>query len=153
MSVSAKIERRFWKRIEKSAHCWEWKGYQNGYGYGLIGVGIRRLMAHRISWQIHHGPIPEGLCVLHRCDNRACVRPDHLFLGTLSENSLDRHLKGRSAFGMRHGMAKLSEDGIKRIRLKYSGGGISQGKLAEEYGVAKSLIWAILRRKIWKHLQ
>ena len=95
---------RFWSRVEFSPHCWVWVGPTNDKGYGQIrvgGRGSRCLLVHRLSWELHYGPIPPGMCVLHHCDNPPCVRPDHLFLGTLADNNRDMYRKGRDNNGQR----------------------------------------------------
>jgi hypothetical protein len=92
------LEERFWSRVRKSDGCWEFvSGASKGYGY--LNIGRRdeqEVLAHRYSWELHNGPIPDGLLVLHRCDNPPCVRPDHLFLGTKKDNADDMVRKGRS---------------------------------------------------------
>ena len=87
---------KFWERVKKTDDCWFWTGGLNNYGYGLLSVSDRRELSHRLSWTMHFGPIPQGLCVLHHCDVPACVNPSHLFLGDNLDNIRDRHSKGRT---------------------------------------------------------
>jgi hypothetical protein len=92
---------RFWAKVQKSAGCWTWTANHLPKGYGVIGVGAADQglkLAHRVSWEIHFGPIPAGLFVCHRCDNPPCVRPDHLFLGTVQDNVDDMVAKGRANY-------------------------------------------------------
>lgn len=117
---------RFWKNVNKlpGAGCWEWmatrsvrtsRNTRRGAGYGNFMVtALSRVAAHRFSWEIHNGPIPEGLIIMHICDNPPCVRPDHLKLGTYKENSQDALAKGRASTGERHRLA--TEAGLARGR-------------------------------------
>jgi hypothetical protein len=161
---------RFWHFVTKGADCWEWTGNRIKDGYGTIGdrdTVCKRVYAHRLSWEIHFGPIPDGLFVCHHCDNRLCVRPDHLFLGTFTDNMQDMVQKGRQASGDRNGyrkypqlarkgesapMAKLQDDDVRAIRSEYAQGGISQEALASRFGVAQALISGIILRKRWRHI-
>jgi hypothetical protein len=92
------LEDRFWAKVDKSGECWVWTGSRNWAGYGYLGAVRghgRQLAAHRVSWELANGSIPEGLHVLHHCDNPPCVRPEHLFVGTRSDNLSDAGRKGR----------------------------------------------------------
>ena len=92
------VEQRFWAKVDKESPngCWEWTAGLNGAGYGQFTMWpASPVRAHRFSWELRHGPIPDGLCALHRCDNRPCVNPDHLFLGTRGDNIRDCFSKGR----------------------------------------------------------
>jgi hypothetical protein len=95
------LEDRFWPNVQKTSGCWNWIGAEQskGRGYGTIGKDGKTLRAHRVSWEMHNGPIPEGLIVCHKCDNPKCVRPEHLFLGTHSDNVADKVAKGRQSKG------------------------------------------------------
>lgn len=89
----ADLATRFWAKVEKGDGCWNWTA-ANVRGYGRISINNRMFRAHRVSYEMHRGPIPEGLEICHRCDNPRCVRPDHLFVGTRSDNIRDRVAKG-----------------------------------------------------------
>jgi hypothetical protein len=95
--MNASVETRFWKYvapIPDDRGCWEWSGSLMVVGYGQLNVDKRPVGAHRLSWEIHNGTIPNGLHILHRCDNKSCVNPAHLFLGTHLDNMADAHAKG-----------------------------------------------------------
>lgn len=154
------ILQRFLTRIFKTDFCWLYNGPRTKLQYGLFRIGGRKgksVYAHRYSFEIHCGPIPEGLCVLHHCDNPPCVNPDHLFLGTKHQNSLDMVAKGRASrkvtvFGEKHHSAKLSNSDVRAIREKYVFRKNSSRKLATLYGVSKTMILNIVRSKNWKHI-
>jgi hypothetical protein len=86
---------RFWSRTERSSGCWRWTGARSKDGYGQIGIGNKILYTHRVAWELTHGSIPQGMWVLHHCDNKKCINPDHLFLGTRLDNIRDMLAKGR----------------------------------------------------------
>jgi hypothetical protein len=113
-----------------------------------------RQPAHRVSWTLHNGAIPNGLHVLHHCDNPQCVNPAHLWLGTNADNMRDMIRKGRGnvAGGEDHGSAKLTEKQVIEIRERYAAGNITQHELGNEYGISKQTIGEIIRREIWKHI-
>lgn len=149
---------RFWPRVRKGAGCWLWLGGVDSDGYGQIAVkaadGHRTsARAHRIAWELTHGPVPAGLCVLHRCDNPPCVRPDHLFLGTPTDNNHDMLAKGRERppVGVEHGMARLTEEQAREIRRRVAAGE-SRRAVAALMGVHYSHACSVARGARWKHL-
>ncbi len=144
---------RFWSNVIKTDTCWIWKAGQDQDGYGTTRAANKKTRAHRLAWQLANGqPPPADLLVLHRCDNPSCVRPDHLFLGTNRENMQDAAEKGRLPRGERQHLAKLTEPEVRCVRDRYAAGGITQRRLAAEYGVNPTVISAIVCRKTWKHL-
>ena len=150
---------RFWAKVKKEkSGCWIWQSKKGssiinrGRMYGMLSVKEGEYLAHRISWEIHHGSISPNKCVLHRCDNRLCVNPKHLFLGTHEENMKDMVAKWRSIFGVKHPRAKLNEKKVVRIRRLYATGKFSQDHLAQRYGVTQPNIGFIVRRVVWKHV-
>jgi hypothetical protein len=136
--------RRFWDKVDKSSgDCWIWTAHKRGHGYGGFQVNGKTTTAHRVSWQLHNGDIPHELCVLHKCDNRLCVNPSHLFLGTQIENIKDRDSKGRQFAhkGSKHGNALLTEDQVRVI--KRNKGFTSPKFLGKCFGVSFQTIQAI----------
>ena len=139
---------RFNAKVEKSpSGCHEWVGCVMPNGYGQISHLGKTAYAHRIAWELANGPT-DGLFVLHRCDNRKCVNPDHLFLGTFDENMADMVDKKRQAHGTRNGHAKLTVDQVKRIRAATG----KQKEIAREYGVTRPLVSMIRANRIWRHV-
>ena len=144
---------RFWRKVEKSDGCWLWKGRSMtvGYGYFSTDSGRRHGYAHRFSWELHNGPIPAGLCVLHKCDVRLCVNPDHLFLGTRTDNSDDKTRKGRVPRGGDHWKSKLTEDQVLDIK-DWIADGIQHHLIARHFGVCRQTVTSISTGRIWKHV-
>lgn len=157
---------RFLSKVEKvESGCWIWKGKvnkHNGYGYAWrIGGGEQ--LAHRRSYELHVGPIPEGLYVLHKCDVTKCVNPDHLYVGTQTENMLDASIRGRISRGVKHhtklrpeavpkGEAQwkhiVTEADVRFIRASTLG----QKTLCKMFGLSQPAISNIITRKNWKHV-
>lgn len=96
--------------------CWEFDRTRDSLGYGVLGYRGEPKKSHRAAYEVWVGPIPEGLCVCHRCDNPPCINPAHLFLGTRADNNKDRTAKGRAARGMRNSQCKLTESEVRAIR-------------------------------------
>lgn len=132
--------------------CLEWTGRRNNE-YGRTMIGVSQVYAHRVAWELENGEIPTGMCVLHRCDNPPCVRPDHLFLGTRVDNNWDMYTKGRQSMpphprGSSHPRAKLTNDGVRMVfGLRKSG--FSLNKIAIEVGVSKRQVGRILSGESW----
>lgn len=144
---------RLWSRVALTSDpekCWEWQGKIINSGYGSLSVNNKNQLAHRLAWRVSFGEIPNGLEVLHKCDNRICCNPTHLFLGTDLDNAKDKVSKGRHRPGEEHGNHKLTANQVKYIRRRYKEGGISQHQLAKEIGISPSTIWMVVNNKRWK---
>ena len=145
--------------MHRCVGCWVWGGYRNRGGYGFTRVGGRGApgkLAHRLSWELHRGPIPNGLHVLHRCDNPSCVRPDHLFLGTNQENIADRIAKGRPGGMNSPGARRLIGDANPRTRYpdelvvaiaSLRANGALPRAIAEATGLRRQTVSALLYRR------
>lgn len=144
---------RFWANVRKTSLCWHWTGcIQKSNGYGVIsesGKRGKRWYAHRYAYTISHGPIPSGSYVCHRCDNPACVNPDHLFLGDGRVNMRDASTKNRLVHGERHHSARLTAEMVMEVRARYAAGGCTYKGLAREYGVFDQAIKHAIIGKTW----
>lgn len=148
------LAERFSAKVHKQkGGCWIWHGARNSFGHGQLyrggpkSGGRRLLIAHRVSWELHHGSIPDGLCVLHKCDVPACVNPDHLFLGTKADNSADMIIKGRQKTGEQLPQSKLTWaqiDAIRRCSLTHK-------EIATLCGVSTGHISIIKNDLLWRY--
>jgi hypothetical protein len=169
MSRRKPLAERWASFVKKTDTCWLWTGYLTGGGYGYISRGGREgasARAHRVSWELHRGEIPPGLMVCHHCDVRACVNPDHLFLGTALDNKRDEIQKGRQAppevkrhIGVENGRAKLSEEDVRAIRELYaslprkkyvSRGGLTA--ISRRFGVHPDIVRRVACGGSWRHI-
>ena len=141
-------------KVDPDTDCWIWTASAHPTGYGWIRARGKAARAHRVSWELHRGTIPKGMCICHRCDRPSCVNPDHLFIGTQADNMRDRNSKGRWRSGCRdirgskNGQSKLTEENVLFIRKKT----MKQKDYANIFGVDPTLISQVQARKIWRHL-
>jgi hypothetical protein len=142
---------------EPMSGCWLWTGALRQNGYAVISVANRQTLAHRVSWELHRGPIDGGLCVLHHCDNPPCVNPGHLFLGTIADNNADKTAKGRVRTGERprgehHKRSKLTVSAVQEMRRR-SNDGESQRSLARSFSVSQGNVSLVVNGAAWAHVQ
>ncbi len=129
--------------------CWLWPHAKNNYGYGVARLGGRARLVHRASWECANGPIPQAMCVLHKCDTPACINPAHLFIGTRADNNADKVAKGRQLRGERQGGAILTESQARYILASKK----SQRALAREFGISSSHVSKMKAGGCWRHIQ
>ncbi len=147
---------RFYAKISKTPNetgCLDWTACLTKQGYGHFRFGAKDVYAHRLAWELANGPIPDGLCVLHRCDRPSCCRVEHLFLGTMTDNMRDRDDKGRhvSVRGERNFYARITEQDVLAIRSDlYSGW--RRIDIARHFGITVTQVGRILRREQWTHI-
>lgn len=144
----------FYDQIDQKAfnECWEWRGVTNGFKYGRFIFYGKNFGSHRIAYMFQKGMLPNGLFVCHKCDNPICCNPDHLFIGTNSENIADCVSKGRQVRGEKAPRAVLSNSDVLEIRKEYKKGKTSYKNLGKKYGVRNAAIYKIINRRTWKHL-
>ena len=151
VNYTARQIRNFWRRVVKTDGCWLWTGTVLPRGYGRMKFRDGVELTHRVSWILHFGPIPSGMCVCHACDTPGCVRPDHLWLGTNADNNRDKMEKGRQAKGEKNGAVKLTEATVRLIRARYDAGE-SQCSLMREFDIHRTRVFKIVHRVQWRHL-
>jgi hypothetical protein len=163
---SRPVPDRFWEKVNKDGplcvrlgtKCWVWMGGTYLNGYGCIKIKRHMVSVHRLSWQLANGEIPEGMFVLHKCDNRPCVNPDHLFLGTQQDNVDDMITKGRrpsnsvAISGEHNGRHKLTSADAIAIRERFAGGETGPS-LAADFHVSKSAVYRIVERRRWLNVK
>jgi hypothetical protein len=143
---------KFWGFVKKLGDdpCWLWSGGRvwshGGKGYGALWHKGKCYLAHRLSWFIHNGDIPKGMFILHKCDNKLCVNPHHLYAGTHRDNMRDKVDRGQSGI-------KITKDHVSEIRKLYETGTLRLIDLAKEFGISTSQVWNVVRRKQWDHVR
>lgn len=146
------VEQRFWRYVGKQRDCWEWAGYKDPNGYGRLNVDGIPQLASRVSYLIAFGDVPAGKVVCHKCDNPGCVKPDHLFIGTQSDNVVDMHRKGRARkrglIGTNHSAAKLNDDAAMAIWQSDEPVAV----LAQRFGVSRATVHSVRVGKTWRHV-
>lgn len=135
--------------------CWEWRGYRQSRGYGMLRVPDlgKQVLVHRLAHELWTGPIPDGLEVLHSCDNPPCMNPAHLSVGTHAKNMGEASERGRMPRGESAPAAKLSAADVSAIRAEYAAGGIKQADLGIRYRITDSAVSMIVNHKRWQHLK
>jgi hypothetical protein len=143
-------QQRFWSKIDRCGpdDCWEWIACRSSWGYGQVKLDRVVYLAHRVTYFLTNGQ-PGNLCVCHICDNPGCNNPRHLFLGTDADNMSDKVIKNRQVKGETNGRAVLTAGDVLEIRRSQ----LAQKTLAQKYGIDPSTVSAIIRRRIWKHLE
>jgi hypothetical protein len=158
------LAQRFWEKVDKQgpSECWLWLGWKNNKGYGMIRSGRRGadVFAHRVSYELAHGPIPTGETrmsniIMHTCDNPSCVNPAHLRMGAPIDNTRDMIAKGREVWtrhpGEANGCAKLTDDKVREIRAAFASGS-SMAALARLFGVSDVTVSRTISRRNWAHV-
>jgi hypothetical protein len=160
--LDLRVVDRFWSHVARpEIGCWEWTSRRTDRGYGRFSIRKKNYLAHRVS-AVMSGMDVDGWLVCHRCDNRLCVRPDHLFTGTPADNMRDRDVKGRKATGVRtkpwtrargerQALAKLRASDVQEIRSAYASGA-SLAELSRCYGVVSSTVYGVVTRRTWTHV-
>lgn len=139
--------------VDAACGCWLWQGMAWPDGYGAARFRGKKLRAHRMAWMLFRGEIAPGMVVCHKCDVRACVNPDHLFLGTPAENVQDMLNKGRNRRGWENGRAKLTAEQVSRIKRMLAEDRMYMSEIAREFGVSQTTIRAIKTGRTWRDVE
>ena len=141
---------RFWRLVHKGLprQCWEWQSTKNNSGYGKFWLNGKTALAHRVAYELHNGPIPAGFQVRHTCDNKPCVNPSHLLVGTGKDNARDALDRDRYRRGSGNGRAKLTEPQVSEIRQCWANGE-TQVSMARRFGVSRAAIQWVLNGRSW----
>lgn len=146
------LKERWSAYVTQGSGCWEWSGYKDSNGYGRLNIEGKPVLAHRLSWEIHRGPLSSEDHVCHRCDNPSCVRPEHLFLGNQAANMADKMAKKRHRYGVsrgeNHGCSKLTAEQVLEIRA--AEGTVSA--IARRFQMSRTQVRDIRDRKSWRHV-
>jgi hypothetical protein len=159
------LEKRFWSSVDRdgrildsekypdiSGRCWKWAGCKSGQYGTIFDRAIKKMVyAHRVSWFLHFGIIPEGMCICHKCDNPECCNPGHLFLGTCRDNAIDKIRKGRDYRGERVNTAKLTPISV-RVARRLRGMGFTFQRIADVFGISKQHSIRIVKMRSWNHV-
>jgi len=154
MIITIELMERFHEKwLVTPNGCWEWQAATMGKGYGFMKIpGTRnQISAHRLSYLLHYGTLPDDMNVCHTCDNPKCVKPSHLFLGTQKDNQQDMKSKDRHLYGSRNTVSKLTDEKARQIH-KLSNQGLSQGKIGKIFGITQGTVWKILKGQRWEHI-
>lgn len=156
MKIDEVAKRYFWPHVKKSKGCWEWQGCKS-HGYGWMANPNGSPRAHRFSWEVHFGPIPKKRLVCHHCDNKGCVNPEHLFIGTQQDNMQDAYRKGLIQSpgvysGIDNKRSKLTDADVREIRRLHRDEKASCYHLARVFCVGSSTIHRVVKRINWKHV-
>lgn len=152
------VEDRFWEKVDKRGHdeCWGWNGSKSSHGYGQLRINDRLNMAHRFSYELHNGPIPDGLDVLHKCDNPPCCNPNHLFVGTAKDNTADMLAKGRGSKppvskrkGEKHPLAVFTNAQVRELRRQFAQLNMTMADFARLHQVSISCMFKLLKHKTY----
>lgn len=152
MHMTPEERYEYYVRRGEPGECWGWAGASEPTGYGKFSIGSGVIAkAHRFSYELHKGPIPEGLLIRHTCDNPPCTNPDHLLVGTYKDNARDAQERRRMAHGDNHGKRIMSEAQVREFRRLYDEG-VTSTEIAKQNGLPHMAVWQAVKRINWKYV-